>query len=55
MFSCTVSIYRLIKKIRFMDDTYWGMQIYICEITGDVMSEEKLEYYREYWKKEKLQ
>lgn len=49
--TCLVSVFFLKKRIKYLEDTIWGMQIYICEKTGDVMDEEQIEHYRDYWKR----
>ena len=38
-------------RIKYLEDTMWGMQIYIAEHTGNTMDEKKLDWYREYWKR----
>lgn len=46
-----ITIFKLKSRIKYLEDTMWGMQIYIAEHTGNTMDEKKLDWYREYWKR----
>ena len=46
-----ISVLRMKKIIQAQTDMICGMQFYICEKTGDVMSEEQMTWYRDYWRR----